>query len=627
LVFKDWAMTYPFIYLDHPVSIWMGREMYGWPKVPVRVPRLFPLRNPPDPQGRVEFNLGTHSSIRANQPEPFRPFIEIRQDANGLSLAPSSASDLYGAVPRAIAHGLTAATSAIEALTNFFLHRPDQEQFTAYAAMVGTGVNYIGKWLPEFLSMMVPGPTAGKQKFTPSPFMRNNIVLKQFRDAREVKSACYQALVKSEISIDEILDAGLLYNPLSGDTSGGITVRLHRYETQSIIETLGLAPSAVSTERGTSVTTLKPFCPFWWSLNLGYGHAQTLSWRSLTTGFSSSEKPGALAHRRNDYVEIGSGAREEIAGEERFPDFVMRVLPLKADQSVLAKLCRDLFANTPYSFVPAAPYVLMIADQFKDMSAATDPLKHWADSELTFAIAAHCQNQNNDSPSRLVILPLIGFAGSEWNAISHREVNGRLTLASDFVSAHARGMQELPPTGNSTTRNLFTLRTSICPTLNEDEQTRRWILIELGETTSAPAKREKTHEAIDGWLQQLGLATMAHKRSFESIAHKQFRDASDASRACYQALVALERKYTRVPETRWIHERLEVTIHEFESMLIAKKFGLEGGRAKINRYGRPCLVFEPIKPFWVRGEMQQERGTNLCWRAGSMDWQCRDDPK
>ena len=28
-VFKDWAMTYPFIYLDHPISIWMGREMYG----------------------------------------------------------------------------------------------------------------------------------------------------------------------------------------------------------------------------------------------------------------------------------------------------------------------------------------------------------------------------------------------------------------------------------------------------------------------------------------------------------------------------------------------------------------------------------------------------------------------
>ncbi len=51
-VFKDWGMTYPFLYLDHPISIWMGREMYGWAKVPVRVPRRFPLRNPPDPEGR-----------------------------------------------------------------------------------------------------------------------------------------------------------------------------------------------------------------------------------------------------------------------------------------------------------------------------------------------------------------------------------------------------------------------------------------------------------------------------------------------------------------------------------------------------------------------------------------------
>jgi hypothetical protein len=91
-VFKDWAMTYPFIYLDHPISIWTGREMYGWPKVPVRVPRLFPLRNPPDPQGRVAFNLAIHSRDRVNRPEPFRPFIEIRQQAGGLS--PWSASEL-----------------------------------------------------------------------------------------------------------------------------------------------------------------------------------------------------------------------------------------------------------------------------------------------------------------------------------------------------------------------------------------------------------------------------------------------------------------------------------------------------------------------------------------------------
>ena len=626
-VFMDWAMTYPFIYLDHPISIWMGREMYGWPKVPVRVPRLFPLRNPPDPQARVEFNLATHSSNRENLPEPFRPFIEIRQDAHGLAPIPWSAGDFYSAVPRAITGGLAAASTVVEALSDFFLRRPGEGRSEPYPAMIGAGFNYISKWLPEFWSMMVPGRTPGKQKFTPSPLMRNNIVLKQFRDAHEVKSACYQALVNSEISIDEILDAGLLFNPLSGDTSGGITVRLHRYEMQSIVETLGLIPNAVTAEHGTSVTSLKPFCPFWWSLNLGYGNAETLSWRSRTTSFSPPAKRGTIAHRKNDYVEVGSGAREEIAGAEKFPNFMMRVLPLKADQSVLALLCNELFADTPYSFAPAAPYVLLIADQFMEMEAQTDSLQRWADTELTFAIVAHCQAKENGSRARLVILPLIGFAGSEWNAISHREVNGRFTLASDFVAPQQHGMQELPPAEQLALRRLFSLRTSICPTLNENEQTRRWTLIELAEDTGAPKKPEESRESIAAWLEKLGLAAMAQKQCFESIALKQFRDASDANRACYQALVSLEREYTGLPDIACIQEQLEITIHEFDTMQIAKKFGLEGGREKTDRYGRQYFVFEPIKPFWVRGEMQQGLGTNLCWRAGIMDWQRDDNAK
>jgi hypothetical protein len=46
-----------------------------------------------------------------------------------------------------------------------------------------------------------------------------------------------------------------------------------------------------------------------------------------------------------------------------------------------------------------------------------------------------------------------------------------------------------------------------------------------------------------------------------------------------------------------------------------------------NRFGRNALIFEPIKPFWVRGAMTQGPGSNLCWRAGTMDWQPGDYSK
>jgi len=624
-VFKDWAMTYPFIYLDHPISIWMGREMYGWPKVPARVPRLFPLRNPPDPQGRVAFDLATHSRNRPDQPEPFRPFIEIRQEADGLSAIPWSAGGLYSCVPRAITGGLAAASTMVEALSDFFLRKPGRgSACEPYTAMMGSGFDYISKWLPEFLTMMVPGTGRGRQNFTASPFMRNNIVLKQFRDAHEVNSACYQALVKSEISVNEIIDAGLLFNPLSADASGGITVRLHQFETQPIVDTLGLAVSGVVTERGVTVTSLKPFCPFWWNLDLSYGDASTICWRSRTTRFSATPEPGAKVAGKDDYVKVGSGALEEIAGVEDFPKFLMRVLPLKANPQQLARLCGELFDSTPYTFEPVAPYVLMIADQFRNMEADAEPAQRWADSELTFAMVANCRERKHPAATRLVILPLIGFVGSEWNAISHREVTGRFMLASDFVAPPEHGMQHLPPAAKDPLQRLFSLRTSICPTLDENEQTRRWTLLELAEDTGAPEHPRESQESIENWLSELGLAAVAKENRFESIALKQFRDAAQADRACYQALVLLERKFTSAPEIQWIDERLRITIHQFDTMQIVKEFGLEGGEQKLDRNGRPCAVFEPIRPFWVRGDLRQGLGTNLYWRASVMDWQ-RDD--
>jgi hypothetical protein len=618
-VFKDWAMTYPFIYLDHPISIWMGREMYGWPKVPVRVPRLFPLRNPPDPQGRVAFNLATHSRDRVNQPEPFRPFIEIHQEADRLSPIPWSTADLYSLVPRGIVGGLSAASTIVESLADFFLRKPAGDQAEPYPAMLGSGYTYIYKWLPELWTMMVPGMGGAKEKFTASPFMKNNIVLKQFRDAHEIDSACYQALVKSEISINKIIDAGLLFNPLSGDPSGGVTVRLHHYDTQPIVETLGLEVSGISSGHGSSVTRLKPFCPFWWNLDLSYGDASTICWRSRTTKFAPPEVQGAPAQRKHDYVKLGSGALEEIAGVEKFPKFLMRVLPLKADLDVLKQLCKDLFRDVPFSIEPTVPYVLMIADQFRDMTSVADPKQGWADSELRFALLARCHDLRESGATRLVILPLINFAGSEWNAISHREVNGRFALASDFAPPRPHGMQELPPTVRKPLRMLFSLRTSICPTLDEDEQTKRWTLIELAEETRAPSGRD-TPAALEKLLTKLGLHSIRTNNRFEGVALKQFRDAKYDDHACYQALVLVERKFTSAPEIKWIPENLKVTIHEFDTMQIVQKFGLLGGTPQVDRDGRRSVVFEPEKPFWVRGDMEQGLGDNLCWRAGGVEW-------
>lgn len=623
-VFKDWGMTYPFLYLDHPISIWMGREMYGWPKVPVRVPRRFPLRNPPDPQGRVGFNLATHSRDHVNQPEPFRPFIEIRQDADSLSPTSWSAGDPFSLWPRALSGGLAAASTLVESMADFFLRKPGRDAADLYQAMIGSGLSYITKWLPQFWTMMMPGAGRNKENFEPSPFMKNNIVLKQFRDAHEIESACYQALVKSEITVNRLIGAGVLFNPFSGDTSGGVSVRLHSIDTQPVVQALGLEVTEITEERGGFVSTLKPICPFWWSLDLSYGSASVICWRSKATEFSLTEDPGDPAARRNDYVKAGSGALEGIAGVEKIPDFLMRVMPLKADLERLKKLCAELFLGVPYRFEPVAPYVLMIADQFRQMTSSDDPNQGWADSELRFVLVAKCQDQRPGGAESVVILPLINFVGSEWNAISQREVNGRFALASEFTPPLQHGMQEMPPVVTPAYRRLFSLRTSICPSLDEHEQTRRWTLIDLDAAAAAAPPQDEGSGGPVQWLNELGLAGAIAEQKFTGLSLKQFRDAQFANHACYQALVQVERKFTSKPEIEWIREPLRVSLHEFETMQIKDTFGLTGGVSHQDPQGRKWDVFEPEKPFWVRGDMEQGLGIDLCWRAGAMEWQ-RDE--
>jgi hypothetical protein len=216
---------------------------------------------------------------------------------------------------------------------------------------------------------------------------------------------------------------------------------------------------------------------------------------------------------------------------------------------------------------------------------------------------------------------LINFAASEWNAISHREVNGRFALASDFVAPPQHGMQDLPPSAKHPSRKLFSLRTSICPTLDEDEQTRLWTVVDVAEEIGAVEPPKESQPSLEQWLDDLGLGSIRVDHRFAGVALKQFRDAQLADRACYQGLVQVERKFTSKPEIEWIAEHLKATIYKFDTMQIVKKFGLVGGTPYVDRHGRQGDVFVPEKPFWVRGDMEQGLGVNLCWRAGAMGWQ------
>lgn len=619
-IFVDWAMTYPFIYLDHPISLWIGREMYGWPKMPVRVPRLFPLVNPPDPHGRVDFLLGGHSARNPDHPEPYSSFIEIAQAPSGFDMF-ASLGDWLTRGPRMAAEALSTVSALAEIARGAGIPQwlAGSERNQPYRSMARQSMKYASQWLPQLANLFGYATSGEPHEFTPSPFMKNNIVLKQFRDAHAYKSACYQALIRSELAVEHIWGGGFLFNPLLGDPSGGVTIRLHHFREQPIIDTLGLqaVTGVVSDNAGhqRTVHELKPFFPFWWDLDLSYGQAESLCWRSKTTKWSVTDDPGAARAPRDDYVLAGSGAAVELGGEARYDQFNMLVMPLPANIGRLKELCGKYLNYEQFRFEPAAPYVLAIAEQFREMRAATEPLERWADSEVTFAVAGrYFDDSRPDAGWRPVVMPMIGFVGAEWDAISDREVLGRFSLASTFVPANSPLLDDPPPYEE---RVRVYLMTTLCHALDENEQTRLWTLIGLGEGEPS----DVPHPVLDQWLSELGLGSMVKELGFELVGLKQFRDARRANEACYQALVKTRREFIGDPAVEFVKAPIRLDIYEFDTMRLADTFGIVTGPEKIGRFGRRFRPVDAVDAFIVHGGLCQKTPENLSWRAEKMDWQ------
>lgn len=619
--FVDWAMTYPFIYLDHPISIWIGREMYGWPKMPVRVPNLFPLSNPPDPNGRVAFWLGGRSARNPDRPEPFRPFIEVDQAASAFDPL-ASLGDWLTRWPKMASDALStmAALTDIARGAGMAQWLSGSGRSEPFPATARESLKYASQWAPQLLNMFGSAKTGEAHQFTPSPFMKNNIVLKQFRDAHDYKSACYQALVRSELAVQAVHGGGFLFNPMLADPTGGVTIKLHHFDQEAVIEALGLAQEArliADPSNGRrKIYEFKPFFPFWWNLDLTYGKAEQLCWRAKTTKWSTTDDPGDRRAIAPDYVTSGGGAIAEIGGAVKFPNFEMLVMPLPANLNTLNKLCKIYLNHEDYRFRTNVNYVFAIANQFRAATAGTDPLERLADSEFIFAVAGEYYDASNPSVGwRPVVMPMIGFTGAEWDSISDREVLGRFSLASKFIPANSPLLADFAPHEPHVS---FYLQTTLCPALNEDEQARLWTLLGVGRGKAASGARTDA----DAWLNKLGLGSISDKGGFDSVGLKQFRDARFANRACYQALVKVRRVFDRTPRVTFVPGSIRIDIHKFDTMDLVATFGItRGSQTKEGRFQRPCYSVEAVNPFIVTGGMRQLLPENLCWRAGAMGWQ------
>src|SRR5580692_3375716 len=111
-VFVDWAMVFPFIFVDNPLSLSGGRKIYGWSKSGIKFdssPSIFEAGN----ARRIASISLVTSGTNYGEPSGTEEFLQIYQRRPFVS-ASFAVTDLFNAVPQAIASSLKAAYSIFE---------------------------------------------------------------------------------------------------------------------------------------------------------------------------------------------------------------------------------------------------------------------------------------------------------------------------------------------------------------------------------------------------------------------------------------------------------------------------------------------------------------------------------
>jgi hypothetical protein len=622
-VFVEWAMVFPFIFVDNPLSMSGGRKIYGWSKSGIKVDNSPSILEAGSARRLVGISLVT-SGTNYGEPSGTEEFLQIFQSRPFVS-ASSALTDLFSAIPRAIASSVTAAYSIFETTGLFPVGYSDRD-LKSLEEMLSRFYGLVNSMAPRSFRAppgKAPSPQPSDQGSALAPF--NIITMKQIRDVHSSSAACFQAIVGSKMQIERTIDGGSLFDPLAGDMTGGIYINLLDTEVQPIVQMLGLETSEHSSVGGKPACTLRPTMPFWLKMDLGYGLADSQCWRTNSTKWSTGDTLEQIPRRDIEYLNVGSGAIEEVSGPYNFPEITLRVMPLRAEKDKLQDLLDGYLENDFFKFETAGEIkdeggvhavVCLIGANFENMTASGDADTKYSDRELTFAVPVSWWEKSNPRVKRPALMPLYIFAGTDWNAVTSYEVYGQLSLKSRLINPDSSWL--VAPTGPREPEPLVTVKTELFPELGKSQEAQYTTVLEI---LSAPGTAARGSLAT--YLKQLGLGHFLTGNEFHSISLKQVMDAKDCTLANYQALVALLRQFTGIKDragspTTGLLAPLSIRVFDYPTFPIVGTLGLIPERCD-NAGPYPIYTLNPIDPFWVSGLMVGDTGLEMCSRVGT-DW-------
>jgi hypothetical protein len=636
LVFKQFAICVPFLYVDEQLSVVAGRELFGLPKVAIRFENLIDDLRPNVPAQIARLTLRTPG----RHGDAYSPFIEVYREPSRYVSFLETPRNLISALPEALQGYYTLVLEAWEAFARPPMRGYDNRRdLQSMLEMLRANAEALSAGLPFFpLMRRAPEFAESSADEQLGPSFIDIIGLKQARDAEHREFVSFQSLVRSAMYIDRINDAGFLFGPLASNPSNDVTIRIHHQLGQPLVESLGLvteetiSADGIGGSRGPGgqgddasdpvpqVSTLRPLLPYWMNVDLTYGLGINLYWRGKNTEWSDTNNPGR-PNGLNRYITIGSGASQESASRIVAPHSQIWVLQLPLDEQNggpqrLNQLCVENLENDCYAFRLAPgpegqpPSVWMFIRNMDNTGEGRGPD---VEQEVAFAVTIDWFHSKNGDPwgppIGQLLMPLFVLTDNQTAVFTESEVFGRPTVRADitFQGANWTSTSEFPVAS----MNVSTL---IIPELysGDSAERRRIVAVDVKPSRTLKALPAQSPEVL----------------SLPTVNLKQIVNCHLPSRVDFQAIVSqvlAVKPYKYEQPTVADPALWSVRIYRYGSLPLVQNMGLKVAERESGKY-TTIEVVRPSGVWSVAATVEELGAVNLAWRLGNSPWISHKDP-
>jgi hypothetical protein len=649
------AVVTPFIFVDQPWSIEVGREVYGWPKEPAEFQRTvntWASGSPADRENLLTLATETYLTPYASEQPSTVPLVEIDR-----------------APPPSLGPGLWQAPLELDnpwwgALTIL------RESMRIWSGAAFPDAAMYAPLMLQASRLLFGGPG-------PAFYTAN---LKQVRSLEDPAVASYQAVTMAPIRLTALHRAGMLGEGriALGDPTGGYRIRIQRHPLFPIIETLGLVVSSEeqhsdardvairgytagvagntrlerfpggltsSDEIEHGAATLAPLFPFWLEADLEYGRGDTATWRSQhllggawhrRTGASDAPAPGAevpsttwVASARP--TQLGAspglfdptwGARALPAPPYYFPQLTMRMLALPATAALADIVAAWDVPPEVGSFRllgEVRPRVLMMVTTSEEMGAQVNSAGWWWKRQVSFFVPVIWTRNGKEM---VALVSLTTFADSQFAATTAREI-GPEVIAADLYAPPDSWLDFAGPQAD---RRLLWLATNVLPALDVDAEAKQRVMLEV---------LALDHHIADGTA-VLPAASLPAEARLCIVARRRIRDATDPEAYAYEEWFSQNLISRSIapgdgrPALGWQFSSaaLEVRIHQYPDRLdLVSRLALDVDRLEHGKSQHPgrgwegAIVNVIATGFaWATLDVTQECNTSLAVRTHDFPW-------